>query len=53
VLVMNGGRIVESGDHNSIWQAPQHDYTRSLIAAVPSAAARRQVEEEPRELLIA
>jgi peptide/nickel transport system ATP-binding protein len=53
VLVMNGGRIVESGDHNSIWQSPQHDYTRSLIAAVPSAAARRQVQEEPRELLIA
>ncbi|WP_050477707.1 ABC transporter ATP-binding protein [Herbaspirillum rhizosphaerae] len=53
VLVMNGGRIVESGDHNSIWQRPQHDYTRSLIAAVPSAAARRQVAGEPRELLIA
>jgi len=53
VLVMNGGRIVESGDHNSIWQSPQHDYTRSLIAAVPAAAARRQVQEAPRELLIA
>jgi len=53
VLVMNGGRIVESGDHNSIWQSPQHDYTRSLIAAVPSAAARGQQREELRELLIA
>ena len=53
VLVMNGGRIVESGDHNSIWKSPQHDYTRSLIAAVPSAAACRQAQEEPRELLIA
>jgi len=53
VLVMNGGRIVESGDHNRIWQSPQHAYTRSLIAAVPSAAARRQVQEDARELLIA
>ncbi|ASU40911.1 glutathione ABC transporter ATP-binding protein GsiA [Herbaspirillum sp. meg3] len=56
VLVMNGGRIVESGDHNSIWQNPQHEYTRSLIAAVPSSSARRQtghVEETQRELLIA
>jgi len=53
VLVMNGGRIVESGDHDSIWQAPRHEYTRSLIAAVPSAAARRGVEEASRELLIA
>src|SRR5450830_1931882 len=56
VLVMNGGRIVESGDHNSIWQDPQHEYTRSLIAAVPSSSARRQsghVEETQRELLIA
>ncbi|QEI07663.1 ABC transporter ATP-binding protein [Pigmentiphaga aceris] len=35
VLVMHGGQIVEQGDHQSIWQSPQHDYTRSLIAAVP------------------
>ncbi|MFL9876901.1 ABC transporter ATP-binding protein [Herbaspirillum rhizosphaerae] len=56
VLVMNGGRIVDSGDHNSIWQNPQHEYTRSLIAAVPSSSAHRQsghVEETQRELLIA
>jgi peptide/nickel transport system ATP-binding protein len=41
VLVMHDGRIVESGDHNSIWHAPQHAYTRSLIAAVPAPGSRR------------
>jgi peptide/nickel transport system ATP-binding protein len=35
VLVMNGGRIVETGDHRTIWTQPQHEYTRTLIAAVP------------------
>ncbi|AET93640.1 ABC transporter (plasmid) [Burkholderia sp. YI23] len=38
VLVMQAGRIVESGDHASIWTTPQHDYTRALIDAVPSSS---------------
>jgi len=38
VLVMNGGRIVESGDHRSIWHNPVNPYTRSLIGAVPAPA---------------
>jgi peptide/nickel transport system ATP-binding protein len=36
VLVMNAGRIVESGTHQQVWQHPQHPYTQSLIEAVPS-----------------
>jgi peptide/nickel transport system ATP-binding protein len=39
VLVMQAGRIVESGDHASIWTSPQHTYTRALIDAVPSSHA--------------
>ncbi|SAL80329.1 oligopeptide/dipeptide ABC transporter ATPase [Caballeronia arvi] len=39
VLVMQAGRIVESGDHAAIWTSPQHIYTRALIDAVPSSHA--------------
>lgn len=41
VLVMHQGRFVETGDHRSIWAQPQHEYTRSLIAAVPRAEQRK------------
>ena len=35
VLVMEKGRIVESGQVESIYTNPQTSYTRSLIAAIP------------------
>ena len=35
VYVMNKGRVVEQGDTAAIFDAPQSDYTKSLIAAVP------------------
>lgn len=35
VLVMHQGQIVESGSHQAIWNHPQHEYTRTLLAAVP------------------
>ena len=40
VLVMQKGRIVEQGDHQDIWDRPQHPYTRRLIDAVPSLKLR-------------
>ncbi|HEY0202031.1 MAG TPA: ABC transporter ATP-binding protein, partial [Burkholderiaceae bacterium] len=48
VLVMQAGRIVESGDHESIWAHPQHPYTRALINAVPCPRHRPpQADDAP------
>ncbi|MGW0638398.1 dipeptide ABC transporter ATP-binding protein [Nocardia salmonicida] len=35
VLVMKDGRIVESGEADTVLRSPQHEYTRQLVASVP------------------
>jgi peptide/nickel transport system ATP-binding protein/oligopeptide transport system ATP-binding protein len=35
VLVMHHGKIVESATAEAIYQNPQHEYTKTLLAAVP------------------
>ena len=35
IFVMKGGTIVESGTSDQIYRQPKHNYTRSLIDAIP------------------
>jgi ABC-type dipeptide/oligopeptide/nickel transport system ATPase component len=40
VAVMFKGRVVEEGLVRQILRSPQHDYTRTLLAAVPGMGTR-------------
>lgn len=44
VYVMKRGEVVESGSTASVFNAPQHDYTRLLLASAPGQLARGKVE---------
>ena len=39
VCVLASGKIVEHGNTNTVFDDPQHDYTRALLAATPSRLA--------------
>ena len=41
IVVMSQGQVVESGPALDILQDPWHPYTKKLVAAAPSVAARR------------
>ncbi|MDP3087374.1 MAG: ATP-binding cassette domain-containing protein [Methylotenera sp.] len=35
IVVMNGGKVVEQGRVEDIYQHPQHEYTQNLLTAIP------------------
>jgi peptide/nickel transport system ATP-binding protein len=47
VAVMNAGAIVEQGTVEEIFDAPRHDYTRRLLAAVPSGRSTGRRTKAP------
>jgi oligopeptide transport system ATP-binding protein len=55
VIVVHRGVVVESGDAQAILQAPQHEYTRRLVAAAPSLAPgpSRPRTEPAEDILVA
>ena len=42
VVVMTAGKVVESGDADTVLERPVHAYTRKLLAATPVPDPRRQ-----------
>jgi microcin C transport system ATP-binding protein len=50
VGVMQGGRLVETGATEAIFRAPQHEYTRLLLASRPQRIALPLAQNPPRLL---
>lgn len=47
VAVMLDGRIVEMGEAEQVYERPEHDYTKCLLAAVPEPTPRRRRRHVP------
>ena len=50
IVVMQNGRIVESGEPDSIFNDPKHDYTKKLISAIPRG--KSEISNQTRETLL-
>lgn len=46
IAVMKDGRIVERADRATLFSDPQHDYTRTLLAALPGSRISSDAESE-------
>ncbi|WP_455025549.1 ABC transporter ATP-binding protein [Oribacterium sinus] len=47
ILILYGGKVMEEGTVEEIFQAPKHPYTKALLAAIPS------MEKDKEEALVA
>lgn len=52
ILVMKNGRVVESGQAQSVFESPKHAYTKKLIAAIPNQAKPSDLVSSQQENLI-
>ncbi len=50
VSVLQRGRQVEYGTAQQVFDDPQHDYTRQLLAAIPGAALRARIPSSETEV---
>ncbi|MFE8700562.1 ABC transporter ATP-binding protein [Cytobacillus sp. FJAT-54145] len=48
IIVMYLGKIVEIGDKQSLFENPQHPYTRALLSAIPST----NIEEKKERIIL-
>lgn len=50
ILVMNKGQLVEEGPAESIYREPKEEYTRTLIASIPTGSLERIQERQQQRL---
>ncbi len=52
VIVMQTGKIIESGTADEVLLKPQHPYTQALIAAIPRLTERKDAPEQTRDPIL-